>query len=70
MNIKVFILLVCTVVSINLNAQNKLDSIRLLDENDHSPIADANFTYANYHGTSNQEGIIQFRYIEGATMSI
>jgi iron complex outermembrane receptor protein len=60
-------LLLCALPAATLPAQS-LNEIQLLDQSDHSPIAGAHFEYAGQAGVSDEEGVITFRYQEGAIL--
>ncbi|WP_149304480.1 TonB-dependent receptor domain-containing protein [Pareuzebyella sediminis] len=55
-------------LSSTLIAQSEPKEIRLLDVDSALPIVDATFEYGKQNGLSDQNGVIRFSYVEGATL--
>ncbi len=70
MNAKYILVIAWCMLFTDLFAQTKQKEIRLLDLETATPIVQATFEYGEQHGISDKNGIIEFRFVENATMTI
>lgn len=70
MRFKTFLMMVLCVLSSTLFAQSEQKEIRLLDSESNLPIVGATFEYGEQNGLSNEDGVIRFSYVQGATLQL
>ena len=68
MSFKNILMLAFCMLSSTLFAQSQQKEIRLLDAESSLPIVGATFEYEKQNGLSDQNGVIQFSYVEGAIL--
>ena len=70
MSFKTFLMMALCVFSSTLFAQSEQKEIRLLDTESNLPIVGAAFEYGEQNGLSDEDGIIRFSYVKGATLQL